>query len=146
MTGWRIGWTLAPQPWTDAMNNLQSHSTSNPTSISQYAALAALTGDQSQLSQMRMEFQQRRDRIVSGLNAIKPLRCATPGGAFYAWCNVSGLGRSSDATAAQWLEQQFVAVVPGEGFGAPGYVRFSFATSLKVIEEGLQRIQRCCTT
>lgn len=89
---------------------------------------------------MRAEFERRRDRIVQGLNRIPALRCAVPGGAFYAWCNVSGLGQSADRTAAEWLEQAFVAVVPGEGFGAPGYVRFSFATSMKNIDEGLERL------
>ena len=141
MTGWRIGWALAPQPWAEAMTTLQSHATSNPTSISQYAALAALTGDQTPVATMRAEFQRRRDRIVAGLNAIAPLRCTTPGGAFYAWCNVMGLQKPSEAIASQWLEELYVAVVPGEGFGAPGYVRLSFATSLTVIEEALQRLK-----
>ena len=140
MTGWRIGWAVAPQAWADAMTNLQSHATSNPTSISQYAALAALTGDQEPVARMRAEFQKRRDRMVEGLNAIPTLRCTMPGGAFYAWCNVSQLGLPSDAIASRWLEQSYVAVVPGEGFGAPGYVRFSFATSLQTIEEGLKRL------
>ena len=142
MTGWRIGWAVAPQSLADAMTNLQSHSTSNPASMSQYAALAALKGDQQPVAHMRAEFETRRNRIVEGLNHIAPLRCTMPGGAFYAWCNVSGLGLSADRIASEWLEQAFVAVVPGEGFGAPGDVRFSFATSLPIIEEGLQRIQQ----
>ena len=140
MTGWRIGWAVAPQPLADAMINLQSHSTSNPTSISQYAALAAINGDQQPVAQMRAAFEQRRDRMVKGLNAIAPLRCSMPGGAFYAWCNVSGLGQSADRTASEWLEHAYVAVVPGEGFGAPGYVRFSFATSMENIDKGLERL------
>ena len=142
MTGWRIGWALGPQPWIDAMIHVQSHSTSNPASISQYAALAALTGDQQPVEQMRQEFQRRRDRLVNGLNALPPLRCAMPGGAFYAWCNVSGLGGSSAELAAAWLEQLFVAVVPGEAFGASGFMRLSFATSMETIDEGLQRLRR----
>ncbi len=142
MTGWRIGWAVGPQPWIQAMDTIQSHSTSNPTSISQHAALAAITGDQQPVAAMLKEFQQRRDRLVSGLNKLPPLRCTVPGGAFYAWCNVSGLGHSSDAIAAQWLEEALVAAVPGEGFGAPGYIRMSFAASLKTIDEALQRLSQ----
>lgn len=141
MTGWRIGYALGPQPWIQAMMKLQSHSTSNPASISQRAALAALTGDQGQVGEMLQKFQQRRDQLVNGLNRLAPLRCAVPGGAFYAWCNVSGVGQSADATAKQWLEELFVATVPGEGFGCPGYIRLSYATSLTVIDEALERIE-----
>ncbi len=141
MTGWRIGFAVGPQPWVEGMINVQSHSTSNPTSISQYAALAALTGDQQPVTDMREEFRKRRDRLVEGLNRLAPLQALLPGGAFYAWCNVSGIGQSANDTAAQWLEQALVAVVPGEGFGAPGFVRLSFATSLATIEEGLRRIE-----
>ncbi|OGX29596.1 MAG: hypothetical protein A3B78_03805 [Omnitrophica WOR_2 bacterium RIFCSPHIGHO2_02_FULL_67_20] len=140
MTGWRIGWAAGPQPWIEAMVNVQSHSTSNPTSISQYAALAALTGDQAPVAAMRREFQERRDRLVSGLNRLAPLRCAMPGGAFYAWCSVSGLQQSAEATAAQWLEDLLIATVPGEGFGAPGFLRMSFAASLKTIDDALGRL------
>lgn len=142
MTGWRIGYAAGPQPWIEAMINVQSHSTSNPTSISQHAALAALTGDQEPVTRMRQEFQQRRDRFVSGLNRLAPLRCTLPGGAFYAWCNVSGLGQSAEATAAQWLEQALVATVPGEGFGAPGFIRLSFAASMETLEESLDRLSQ----
>jgi aspartate aminotransferase len=140
MTGWRIGYAIGPQPWMDAMINLQSHSTSNPTSISQYAALNALTGDQQPVARMAQEFQRRRDRLVQGLNRLAPLRCAVPGGAFYAWCNVSGLGLSADAVAARWLEEALIAGVPGEGFGAPGFLRLSFAASLDVIDQALTRL------
>jgi aspartate aminotransferase len=144
MTGWRIGYALGPKPLMEAMVNIQSHSTSNPTSISQHAALAALTGDQNALAQMLKQFQQRRDRLVSGLNRINGLRCAMPQGAFYAWCNVQGLGQSSEETAAKWLEHALVATVPGEGFGAPGFIRFSFATSIDTIDEGLKRLSDYC--
>ncbi len=140
MTGWRIGYALGPQEWIDGMANVQSHSTSNPASISQYAALAALTGDQSAVETMRLAFGERRDRLVSGLNKIPGLSCTLPGGAFYAWCNVSGLGQPAAAIAAQWLEEAMVVVVPGEGFGAPDYVRFSFAVSTQTIDEGVQRL------
>ncbi|MBI3321866.1 MAG: aminotransferase class I/II-fold pyridoxal phosphate-dependent enzyme, partial [Candidatus Omnitrophica bacterium] len=94
------------------------------------------------VAQMRNEFQRRRDRLVSGLNRLSPLRCLLPGGAFYAWCNVSGLGQPAEATAAQWLEEALVATVPGEGFGAPGFLRLSFAVPLTTIDEALQRLER----
>ena len=140
MTGWRIGYAAGPKNVIDAMTNLQSHSTSNPTSISQHAALAALTGDQALVAAMRNEFQARRDRLVQGLNRLAPLRCALPDGAFYAWCNVSGLKQPSETTAAQWLEESLIATVPGEGFGGPGYLRVSFAASLQTIDEALARL------
>jgi aspartate aminotransferase len=140
MTGWRIGWAAGPQPWIEAMVNVQSHSTSNPSSISQYAALAALDGDQAPVAAMRKQFQERRDRLVNGLNRLAPLRCTMPGGAFYAWCNVSGLKQSAEATAAQWLEDILIATVPGEGFGGPGYLRMSFAASRETIDEALGRL------
>ena len=142
MTGWRIGYAAGPQPWIEAMTNVQSHSTSNPASISQHAALAALRGDQQPVAEMRQEFQRRRDRFVAGLNRLGTLRCAIPDGAFYAWCNVTGLGQSSEATAAQWLEQALIAAVPGEGFGAPGFIRLSFAASMATLDEALERLGR----
>jgi aspartate aminotransferase len=142
MTGWRIGYAAGPRPWIDAMTNVQSHSTSNPTSISQHAALAALTGDQQPVAAMRQEFQRRRDRFVAGLNQLAPLRCAMPGGAFYTWCNVSGLGQPAETTAAQWLEQALVATVPGEGFGTPGFIRLSFAAPMETLEEAVERLGR----
>ncbi len=142
MTGWRIGFAAGPQPWIEAMINLQSHSTSNPTSISQDAALAALTGDQEPVARMRAEFQQRRDRLVDGLNRLPGLGCVAPAGAFYAWCNISKLGHSADVIAARWLEEALVVTVPGEGFGESRYVRLSFAVSLQTIDEGLQRLEQ----
>ncbi len=142
MTGWRIGYSVAPQPMTEALIALQSHSTSNPPSTSQAAALAALTGDQAPVARMANEFQQRRDRLVNGLNRVPGLSCVMPHGAFYAWCNVSKIGPSADAIARQWLEEALVAVVPGEGFGSAHHVRFSFATSLSVIDEALGRLEQ----
>ncbi len=140
MTGWRIGYAVGPQPWIDAMINVQSHSTSNPASISQYAALSALTGDQAPVARMLAAFQARRDRLVNGLNRLPGLRCAMPGGAFYAWCNVKALGQPAAVTAAQWIDDVQVVTVPGEGFGAPDYIRFSFAASLETIDEGIKRL------
>ena len=140
MTGWRIGYAAGPKAIIEPMITLQSHTTSNPTSISQYAALAAVTGDQSEVRQMAKEFQRRRDALVNGLNQLPGLSCLMPEGAFYVWCNISKLGASADTIAAKWLEEVLVAVVPGEGFGAPTHIRFSSAASLKAIEEGLTRL------
>ncbi len=141
MTGWRIGYAAGPKNIIDAMTTLQSHSTSNPTSISQYAALAAITGDQSSVSEMRNEFQHRRDRLVNGLNQLPGLSCVMPQGAFYAWGNIGKLKQPAEAIAARWLEDALVAVVPGEGFGSKDHVRFSFATSMNVIDEGLASLK-----
>jgi aspartate aminotransferase len=138
MTGWRIGYAAGPKNVIDAMITLQSHSTSNPTSISQHAALAALTGDQSSVAQMREAFQRRRDRFVAGLNRLG-LRTVMPAGAFYAWSNVSRFG-TAEAVASKWLEEALVAVVPGEGFGSADHVRFSFAVLEQTIDEGLRRL------
>ena len=141
MTGWRIGYAIGPEPWIEAMTTVQSHSTSNPCSISQHAALAALTGEQTPVAKMRQEFERRRDRFVGGLNQLAPLRCLLPGGAFYAWCAVSGLGQPAAVIAARWLQEALVAAVPGEAFGAEGYVRFSFAAPMEVLTEGLERLR-----
>ena len=142
MTGWRIGYAAGPKNVIDAMSVLQSHSTSNPTSISQHAALAALTNDIPELPGMVKAFHERRDRLVNGLNRLKPLSCFMPQGAFYAWCNVSRLGQTAEQVAARWLEERHIAVVPGESFGSSAHVRFSFAASLQAIDEALQRLEQ----
>ena len=144
MTGWRIGYAAGPRAVMTAIDAFQSHATSNPTSISQYAALAALRGDQRDLATMRQAFQERRDLLVDGLNTLPRLSCFKPGGAFYAWCNVSKLGVPANI-AKQWLEQSFIAVVPGEGFGSTEHVRFSFATGADKIREALDRLKRILT-
>ena len=145
-TGCRIAYALGPEPVIEAMITLQSHSTSNPTSISQQAALEALTGDQAPVEAMRREFQTRRDRLVRGLNALKGCRATVPQGAFYAWCNVQRLGQPAERIASRWLEEAQVAVVPGEGFGSADHIRFSFATSMEMIEEGLRRLAQWVAT
>ena len=153
MTGWRIGYTLAPEALVQAIIKLQSQSTSNPTSIAQYAALEALTGPMDSVPVMLAEYARRRSRVSDGLRAIRGVTCAQPGGAFYAFPNVAAhLANGSATTQARskdtielsrlLLEQAHVALVPGEAFGAPGYVRISYATSLERIEEGLRRIER----
>lgn len=151
MTGWRIGYAAGPKEIIQAMSNVQSHSTSNPTSISQKAALSALTGSQDYIPEMVTEFDKRRQFIVQRLNEIKGVTCRTPKGAFYAFPNVSGLyglksnGKSIDNAVALTeflLNEAKVAVVPGDAFGAPDYIRLSYATSLANIEKGLERIEQ----
>ena len=149
MTGWRIGYTLGPAPLIQALIKLQSQSTSNPTSIAQYAALAAMTGTMDTVPVMLAEYARRRQRIVEGLNAIRGVRCAQPGGSFYAFPDVSAhlsgphaLAKDTTELATLLLEKARVALVGGDAFGAPGYLRVSYATSLDRIEEGLRRLDR----
>ena len=150
MTGWRLGYTLAPAEIVTATIKLQSQSTSNPTSIAQYAALAAMTGPMDSVPQMLAEYAKRRRRIVDGLNKIPGIKCGEPGGAFYVFPNVSArLGSAPDALAkdcselaTKLLEKAHVALVSGAAFGAPGYLRLSYATSIERIDEGLRRLER----
>jgi aspartate aminotransferase len=146
MTGWRVGYLLAPEPLISAMTKVQSQSTSNVTSIAQYAALEALTGPMDTVTAMLAEYSRRRDRIVSGLRAIPGVTCVEPGGAFYAYPNVSAhLGNGiadTTALAKVLLEKQHMVVVPGDAFGTPGYMRLSYATSIERIEEGLRRLEK----
>src|SRR6202790_1842232 len=146
MTGWRLGYALAPKPVIDAMLKVQSQNTSNPTSISQYAGLAALTGPMDSVPVMLAEYARRRARILAGLSAIPGVTCPEPSGAFYAFPDVSAhlVNGSGDSTklAQHLLEREHVAVVPGDAFGAPGYLRISYATSIDRIEEGLRRLER----
>jgi aspartate aminotransferase len=149
MTGWRMGYLLAPQLLIAAVTKLQSQSTSNPTSIAQYAALEAARGSMDSVSTMLAEYGRRRERILNGLRAIPGVTCTAPEGAFYVFPNVSAhlnSGASTDAAIAKLLlEREHVAVVPGEAFGAPGYLRISYATSIERIDEGLRRIERFFT-
>ena len=150
MTGWRIGYTLAPEELIQAMIKIQSQSTSNPTSIAQYAALEAMRGTMETVPPMLAEYSKRRKRIVEGLRAIPGVTCEWPGGAFYAFPNISAhLGDGKQALAKNCtelskllLEKAHVALVAGEAFGAPGFLRLSYATSLERIEEGLRRLEK----
>jgi aspartate aminotransferase len=149
MTGWRIGYTLAPEPLIQAIIKIQSQSTSNPTSIAQYAALEAMRGTMDTVPPMLAEYTKRRKRIVEGLREIPGVACEWPGGAFYAFPNVSAhlqgpnaLAKSCTNLANQLLEKAHVALVPGEAFGAPGFLRLSYATSIERIEEGLRRLNK----
>jgi aspartate aminotransferase len=146
MTGWRIGFALAPAPIVGAMLKLQSHSTSNPTSIAQKAAVEALRGPQESVAAMLAEYHKRRDFVVQRLRAIPGVTCAEPRGAFYAYPNVGvALGKGMNDTLAfsdRLLQEAHVAVVPGEAFGTDRHVRISYATSMKELERGLERIHQ----
>ncbi len=150
MTGWRIGYAAGPEAIIGAISKIQSQNTSNPTSISQKASVAALNGDQSVVAMMVGEFRKRKDYIVAALNDIPGIRCLMPEGAFYVFPNVSGIyGRSfagrkiTDSTAfiEYLLDEANVATVPGAAFGSDAHIRLSYATSLKNIEEGVKRIK-----
>jgi aspartate aminotransferase len=146
MTGWRLGYALGPASLVNAIAKLQSQSTSNATSIAQYAGLDAMLGPMDWLQHMLDEYARRRIHILAGLHAIPGISCVAPQGAFYAFPNMSAyIGKEmpdDTALAKQLLELEHVAVVPGEAFGAPGHVRISYATSLDRIEEGLRRMVR----
>lgn len=155
MTGWRIGYTVGQKEIIAAMSNIQSQSTSNPTSISQYAALAALTGPQDFISLMVTEFQKRRDYLIHNLTNIEGITCYNPRGAFYVFPNFNSLlgkrfkKRTIDSSAALTellLEEFHTAVVPGAEFGKEGYLRLSFATSMDVIKKGAERIQKAAAS
>jgi aspartate aminotransferase len=147
MTGWRMGYALAPAAVTAAMQKLQSQSTSNPTSIVQKAAVAALTGSQDCVAEMRKEYIQLRDHVLTGLAKIDGIKCARPEGAFYVYPNVSGFfGRGGVNSPAEFarklLHEAHVATVPGEGFGTHEHVRISYATSEKELDRGLERLRK----
>ncbi len=141
MTGWRIGYALGPREWIKAMTCVQSHSTSNPTSISQQAAIEALTGSQDSVSQMLQAYRERRDWLIPALNALPGVTCSLPEGAFYAFPCVTGTGEESETLTTRLLEEAHVAVTPGDAFGAPGYLRLSYATSLEKLQAGVERIK-----
>jgi aspartate aminotransferase len=147
MTGWRIGYGLTPEPLANAMIKLQSHSTSNPTSISQKAAVEALSGPQDSIPVMLAEYRKRRDFVVPRLRRIPGVTCNMPDGAFYAYPNIScALGRNGiNSTldfAGRLLKEASVAVVPGEAFGTEQHIRISYATSMTELERGLDRLQQ----
>jgi aspartate aminotransferase len=150
MTGWRIGYAAGPKEIIQAMSNLQSHSTSNPTSISQKAALEAIKGPQESVKEMVRAFVERRDYMVKRLNSIEGIRCLMPEGAFYAFPNISELlGKKCDgreikdsfSLAELLLTEAKVAVVPGAAFGDDNYIRLSYATSMENIVKGMNRIE-----
>lgn len=154
MTGWRIGYAGGPEEIIKAISSIQSHCTSNPCSISQAAAVEALNGDQTFLSDWRKSFAHRRDLVVSRLNGISGLSCRTPNGAFYVFPSMKGLiGKKTPAGqtiggcadfSQYLLEDALVAVVAGSAFGAPGYFRISYATSESALEEAMDRLRTAC--
>ena len=145
MTGWRLGFALAPKAVVSQLQKLQSQSTSNPTSIVQKAGLAALTSSQQCVADMRAEYIELRKRIVEGLRAIPDVKCTMPEGAFYAFPDVSAVAARVGIDTAQLttrlLREGHVVGVPGEAFGLPGHIRFSYATSAKEIDRGLERVK-----
>jgi aspartate aminotransferase len=156
MTGWRLGWMLGPQALMETASALQSHLTSHPSSITQQAAIYALRGDQTverEVDAMVGTFRERRDAIVAGLSVIDGLTCPEPDGAFYVFPDVRGLygrplgpkGRvvnSANELSAYLLEDALVVTVPGEAFGMPGFVRFSYALAMDQLQEGVARVQQ----
>jgi aspartate aminotransferase len=152
MTGWRIGWSITPPALAKALDVIQGQSTTNPTAVSQEAAVAALTGPREDVETMRKAFQERRGRMVDGLRSIPGVRCRMPDGAFYAFADVRGLyglpaggGKTlaTDEDVAFWLlDTAHVAAVPGTPFGAPGYLRFSYASSTETIDQGIGAMKK----
>jgi aspartate aminotransferase len=151
MTGWRIGWTLGPLHVIKAMANVQSQQTGCPNSVSQYAAVAALEGEQDPIESMRREFEARRDLVCRRLSSMPGVRCPVPDGAFYAFFDVSShfgksLGGKLVADSIGFcqiaLEAAHVNLVPGSAFGAEGFVRLSFAASREQINGGLERLEQ----
>jgi aspartate aminotransferase len=147
MTGWRIGYAAGNEALIKAMTNLSSHSTSNPTTFAQYGALAALRGSEESLQMMKAEFNKRRKAIVELMNDIDGIGCVAPKGAFYLFANIGeAIKKGGYKDVDQWsedlLEKEYVAVIPGSGFGAPNHIRISYATSLEQLQEGAARIKR----
>jgi aspartate aminotransferase len=150
MTGWRIGYCGGPAEIVNAMSTIQGQSTSNASSISQRAAVAALNGDQGCVTEMNKAFKERHDYIIKALNTLPGVSCQPASGAFYAFADVSGaikaLGLKDDNEFASHLINTVgVAVVPGSGFGAPGHMRISFACSLKTLENAVERMRKALT-
>ena len=146
MTGWRVGYALAPADWTKAMLKVQGHSTSNTNSIAQWAAVEALTGPQASVGVMLAEYTRRRAWLLDALRKIPGLKCSEPEGAFYAFPDVRGCLqkdlKTSGDFAQKLLEEEHTVVTDGAGFGAEGFLRISYATSMEQIQEGVARIKR----
>jgi aspartate aminotransferase len=151
MTGWRIGWALAPAHLIKALDTVQGQSTTNPTAVAQYASVAALRSPIADFERVRQSFQKRRDRMVAGLASIPGMRCRTPEGAFYAFADCRGLygldwngkALATDEDVAFWLlDRAHVAAVPGGPFGAPGYMRFSYAAGEERIAAGIAAMRQ----
>jgi aspartate aminotransferase len=142
MTGWRLGFLAAPEPIAKAIDAIQSHSTSNPTSFAQKGGVVALTGPQDHLKGWLAEFAKRRAYAYEKLNSIPSISCVNAKGAFYLFPNISGTGLKSMDFCAKLLEQEKVAAVPGVAFGADDYIRISYATSMANLQKGCERIDK----
>jgi aspartate aminotransferase len=142
MTGWRLGFLAAPEPIAKAIDAIQSHSTSNPTSFAQKGGVAALTGPQDHLAKWLAEFAKRRSYAFQKLNSIPGVSCVNARGAFYLFPNIAKTGLKSSEFCAKLLEAEKVAAVPGIAFGADDYLRISYATSMANIEKGLERMDK----
>lgn len=146
MTGWRLGYALGDERWIEEMVKVQSHSTSNPTSITQKAGVAALRGPREPLQRMLAEYQRRRDYLIPALNEIPGIECAWPEGAFYAFPNIKAILndtsiKSSEEAQLRLLEEYHVATTPGSAFGLEGYLRLSYANSLDALRRGIERLR-----
>jgi aspartate aminotransferase len=146
MTGWRLGFLAAPEPIAKAIDAVQSHTTSNPTSFAQKGGVAALTGPQDHLPKWLLEFDKRRRFAHAKLNSMPGITCVNAKGAFYLFPNISGTKLKSSDFCAKLLEAEKVAAVPGIAFGADDYIRLSYATGMANIEKGLERIEKFCKT
>lgn len=148
MTGWRVGYALACREWVAEMSKVQSHSTSNPTSIAQKAAIEAACGPQDSITAMLAEYRRRRDYLIPALNSIEGVECIVPEGAFYAFANIKRLLNSRVSTSAEFaqylLDEAYVALTPGSAFGTEGYIRISYATSMETLKKGVERIAAFC--
>ncbi|KAF0249378.1 MAG: aspartate aminotransferase, partial [bacterium] len=149
MTGWRLGYALGAKEWISEMVKVQSHSTSNPSSIAQRAAIAALSSPQDSVKEMLTEYNKRRDYLIPALNSIFGIECVEPEGAFYAFPNIKKILQSnstiktSEQLAEYLLDQAHIALTAGSAFGSEGYLRISYATSLDTLKRGIERINAC---
>jgi len=141
MTGWRVGYLGAPLDLAEAISRLQDHSTSNPNSIAQKAGVAALNAPDSFFEKILVQFQQRRDYCIGRLKAMPKISAVKPQGAFYIFCDISKTGLSSEDVANRLLDEKYLSVIPGDGFGARNYIRISFAASLEQLEKGMDRLE-----
>lgn len=155
MTGWRIGYTACSEAISSIMSNIQSHATSNPNTIAQYAGIEALNGDQTAIEEMRQAFESRKNYMVKTLRATPQISCVEPKGAFYVMVDISAFFgktiegvevKGSMEVAALLIDHANIAVIPGIAFGVDDYIRLSYATSMENIEEGLSRLNKFCET